>query len=114
MRADSAHLRAAVSFKALLPNGAWMTLASAKLPAPSPQWRRFSVALTAAGQTDRAVFELRVEGAGRLWVDKVSAMPADNLKGWRRDVVAAIRELQPTLIRWGGSVCDPGEYRWKN
>ena len=114
MRADSAHLRAAVSFKALLPNGAWMTLASAKLPAPAPQWRRFSVALTAAGQTDRAVFELRVEGAGRLWVDKVSAMPADNLKGWRRDVVAAIRELQPTLIRWGGSVCDPGEYRWKN
>jgi len=57
---------------------------------------------------------LRVEGEGKVWVDKLSIMPDDNSKGWRKDVIAAIRDLRPTLIRWGGSVCDPGEYRWKN
>jgi alpha-N-arabinofuranosidase len=41
-------------------------------------------------------------------------MPADNLQGWRRDVVEAIKELHPSILRWGGSVRDPGEYRWKN
>ena len=61
-----------------------------------------------------AAFGLRVEGEGKVWADNLSVMPKDNMSGWRRDVVGAIKELQPTLIRWGGSACDPGEYRWKN
>ena len=64
--------------------------------------------------TDRVVFEVRVEGEGSVWVDKLSLMPTDNVKGWRRDVVDVVKDVQPTLVRFGGSVCDPGEYRWKN
>src|SRR5207248_6771117 len=45
---------------------------------------------------------------------KLSLMPSNNLSGWRSDVVEAIKETHPGVIRWGGSVCDPGEYRWKN
>ena len=41
-------------------------------------------------------------------------MPADNVQGWRRDVIEATRDVQPALVRFGGSVCDPGRYRWKN
>jgi alpha-L-arabinofuranosidase len=114
LRAEPSRLKAAILLKALLPTGDWLTLASAKLPALSSQWTRYAVELKSAGETDRAVFELRVEGEGAVWADKLSAMPVDHLKGWRRDAVAAIKELQPKLIRWGGSVCDPGEYRWKN
>jgi len=114
IRTDSSRMRASLLFKALLPDGHWMTLASAKLPTLSSQWMKFVLELKSAGETDRAVYELRVEGSGHVWVDKLSAMPAHNLKGWRQDGVAAIKELQSTIIRWGGSVCDPGEYRWKN
>ena len=113
VRSEPSRLRAVVRLKALLPTGEWMTLGSGRLPPATSEWTRFQLTLTSTGETDRAVFELRAEGEGNLWVDKLSLMPADNLQGWRPDAVAAIRELQPKLIRWGGSVCDPGEYRWK-
>jgi len=113
LRSDSA-VKAAVLLKCLLPTGQWMTLARAELPALSPQWKKCALQMTSAGETDRAVFELRVEGQGRAWADKLSLMPNDNLNGWRSDVVEAIQEVRPAVIRWGGSSVDPGHYRWKN
>ena len=83
-------------------------------PPPSSEWQKCSVKMTSVGQTDRAVFELRAEGQGRLWVNKLSLMPGDNQKGWRADVVEAIKEIRPGILRWGGSTVDPGRYRWKN
>jgi alpha-L-arabinofuranosidase len=112
-RADSPKLAASVILKSLLPTGDWMTLASAKLPRLSTEWRKYSEQLTPKGETDRVVFELRLEGEGQAWADKLSLMPTDNLQGWRRDVVQAIKEVRPAILRWGGSACDPGQYRWK-
>src|ERR1035438_7020085 len=112
-RASSPKLAATVRLRALLPTGDWMTLATAKLPRLSAQWRRYSVRLTSKGETDRVVFELCLEGEGQAWADKLSLMPADNLKGWRPDVVQAVKDARPAIVRWGGSACDPGEYRWK-
>jgi len=113
-RADNPKLKVTIRLKARLPNGDWMTLGSAKLPSPSQPWQKFSAQMTSKGGTDRVVFEVRAEGEGSVWVDKLSLMPADNLKGWRRDVIEAVKDVQPTLVRFGGSVCDPGKYRWKN
>ena len=106
--------QAVVILKTPLPDGKWMELASANLPQPSSQWKKYSAKLIANGTSDRAVFELRAVGKGDLWLDKLSLMPSDNVKGWRKDVVQAIKEAHPGIIRWGGSVCDPGGYRWKN
>jgi alpha-N-arabinofuranosidase len=113
-RAASPKLAATVTLKALWPTGAWMTLASAKLPRLSSQWAKQSARLVSNGETDRVVFELRLEGEGEAWADKLSLMPGDNLMGWRSDVVQAIRDVHPAVLRWGGSTCDPGGYRWKN
>ena len=112
LRAD-AGVKATVLLKFLLPTGDWMTLATASLPTLSTDWQKYSVRLTSLGQTEQAVFELRAEGPGKLWADKLSLMPEDNLSGWRADVVAAIKEVRPGVIRWGGSSIDPGHYRWK-
>ena len=113
LRSDRSNLKASIILKTPSPTGDWIMLGRENLSV-SPEWRKYSAEITSAGQTDRAVFELQVEGAGTLWATKLSCMPADNLLGWRRDVVEAIRELHPGILRWGGSVCDPGEYRWKN
>ena len=104
------------SVKTQMPDGSWMTLASTALPYPSnaKTWQKCSATMTASGQTDRAVFELKVQGQGNLWADKLSLMPEDNVHGWRRDVVELVKDLHPPIIRWGGSIIDPGEYRWKN
>ena len=113
-RADNPSVTVTVALKTLLPDGNWETLASARLPRTSKNWQKYSVQMTSKGTTDRVVFELQVKGKGTLWADKLSLMPADNLAGWRHDVVDAIKETHPALVRFGGSVCDPGEYRWKN
>ncbi len=101
-----------VSLKAELPDGTWTTLAAAALASPGAEWRRFSGRLVSRGTTDRAVFEVEARGAGRLWLDKLSLMPEDNVEGWRLDVVNAVKELGPPILRWGGSTIDPGPYRW--
>jgi len=112
LRADTG-LKASVLLKCLLPTGDWMTLASADLPALSSPWRKYALEMTSRGETDRAVFELRAQGQGRLWADKLSLMPKDNMKGWRRDAVEVVKAVHPAVIRWGGSSVDPGHYRWK-
>ena len=113
-RADNPSLKAVLSLKTLLPDGTWMTLASAELSGFSSEWRKVSASMTSAGQSAQAVFELRIFGEGRVWADKLSLMPADHENGWRRDVLEAIKELAPPIIRWGGSLIDPGAYRWKD
>ncbi|MGA2248046.1 MAG: alpha-L-arabinofuranosidase C-terminal domain-containing protein [Verrucomicrobiota bacterium] len=107
-------LQVTVLLKTLLPDGKWFTLGSAELPAPSSEWRKCTVKMISLGQADHAVFELRAEGRGQMWVNKLSLMPADNKLGWRADVVEAIREIRPGILRWGGSTVDPGGYRWTN
>jgi alpha-N-arabinofuranosidase len=114
LRTDAADTRIQAILKALLPDGHWMSLASATLPAPSSDWARYTAQLPSRGTTDRAVFELQVAGHGAVWADKLSLMPSDNLDGWRPDVIEAIKAVRPAVVRWGGSVCDPGAYRWKN
>src|SRR5439155_18361105 len=107
-------VKASVQLKCKLPTGDWMILASAELPEVSEQWQKYSVQMTSRGQTDRAIFELRAEGQGNLWADKLSLMPLKNLAGWRPDVVEVVKAVHPAIIRWGGSSVDPGHYRWKD
>ncbi|MGE5293283.1 MAG: alpha-L-arabinofuranosidase C-terminal domain-containing protein [Solirubrobacterales bacterium] len=102
-----------VRLKALLPDGQWMTLASASLPQAGSNWTKLEAKLPCTGTTDRAVLEIEAAGQGELWADMLSLMPADNVEGWRRDVVEAVRELRPPILRWGGSSIDPGGYKWK-
>ena len=111
-RGSSSATRIVVSLKAELPDGTRQTLAAADVTGPGAEWRKFSGKLASRGTTDRAVFEVEARGAGRIWLDKLSLMPEDNLDGWRRDVVQAMKELGPPILRWGGSTVDPGPYRW--
>jgi alpha-L-arabinofuranosidase len=114
LRGDGNSLRVQAILKAPLPDGRFGELATADLPAPSTRWTKSTAELKPSGESDRAVFELRVVGKGTLWADKLSLLPLDNRLGWRTDVVAAIKAARPAIIRWGGSTVDPGQYRWKN
>ena len=46
-----------------------------------------------------------------LWVGEGSAIP--NTRGWRNDVVAALRELGVPVIRWPGG-CYADRYHWRD
>ena len=45
-----------------------------------------------------------------IWVGQKSKIP--NTKGWRNDVVGALKDLQVPLVRWPGG-CFADEYHWK-
>lgn len=113
-RSDNSAVKITVRIKVFLPDGTWMVLASNTLPAPGKGWKKLSCELASSGTTDRAVFELGAEGTGHLWADELSLMPDDNVSGWRRDAVEAVKEMHPPVLRWGGSTIDPGNYKWKN
>ncbi len=113
-RSDAPGLETAVTLKAALPDGHWMTLGTVPLPPAGADWSRREATFTSSGTTDRAVFELSVRGSGHLRADKLSLMPGDAVDGWRRDVVDATREMRPAILRWGGSTVDPGGYKWKD
>ena len=101
-----------IMLKTRLSGQSWKVLASATLPRAADSWKKYSATLTAKETSDDVVFEIMASGS--VWVDKLSLMPSDSIDGWRTDVVQAIKDSHPSIIRWGGSVCDPGGYRWKN
>ncbi len=67
------------------------------------EWARYTGVLTPDTTDDGATLAIVASQPGTFWVDKVSLMPQDNRRGWRPDVVEAIRALKPGIIRFGGS-----------
>jgi alpha-N-arabinofuranosidase len=113
-RADDPSVKITAAFRVLLPDSSWATMASEHLDNPGRAWKKLSCTLTSRGTTDRAVFELSVDGRRDVWADELSLVPVDNISGWRRDAVDAVKEMHPPVLRWGGSTIDPGNYKWKN
>jgi alpha-N-arabinofuranosidase len=112
LRADHESADADVGLRALAPDERWENLASAHVGGIGREWNRFEAKLTSRGTSEHAIFEL--SATSRVWVDQLSLRPADHRDGWRPDVVDTVAKLNPGIIRWGGSVCDPGGYRWKD
>lgn len=49
-----------------------------------------------------ATFALLVSGGSRILCDAFSLMPVHSANGWRPDVVEALRELKPSVLRFPG------------
>ena len=50
-------------------------------------------------------------GKGSFHVGAVSLMPADNIQGWRADMMALLKDIGPTMIRLGGNFVSGYEWR---
>jgi alpha-N-arabinofuranosidase len=79
---------------------------------PERGWRRFTARLVPAETTVDATFAVEFRGPGTLWIDQVSLMPEDAPGGWRADVIEALRELRPGIIRFGGNTTET--FDWRN
>jgi alpha-L-arabinofuranosidase len=65
---------------------------------------------------DRHIFGQFAEHLGRgieegVWVGERSSIP--NVRGFRNDVIAALRELHVPVVRWPGG-CFADEYHWRD
>jgi alpha-N-arabinofuranosidase len=75
------------------------------------EWTRYSATLVPDTDDRDAELSIRISAPGALYIDRVTLTPEDNVRGWRRDVVEAVRELMPHCIRFGGSAVI--FYDWK-
>jgi len=90
-------------------------LAEARVAAPSAEWQEFPIELKPAASCDAATLQVALQGAGKIWLDQVSLMPESwaAAGGFRPDLLQAIAELKPPVIRWPGG-CFASPYRWKD
>jgi alpha-N-arabinofuranosidase len=64
--------------------------------------------------TDSARLEIAGTGLGAFRIGAVSLMPADNVKGFRREVVAALATLHSGVYRFPGGNFVSGPYDWRD
>ena len=74
-------------------------------------WTEFTAILTPWVTDDNAVLSMLLASEGTVWLDKISLQPMDNLAGWRPDVIKAVRELNPGMMRFGGTSLN--YYHWE-
>ena len=82
------------------------------------QTNRTTIAVTAGGsgaKIDRRIFGQFAEHLGTgiyggIWVGENSTIP--NTRGYRNDVLAALRALKVPVVRWPGG-CFADEYNWR-
>ena len=55
------------------------------------EWDKHVFSFTSDASDKDACFLIRFSGIGKLWIDHPSLMPADNLRGWRKDVVELVK-----------------------
>lgn len=92
------------------------TLASCEV-SPDHAWKRYEASIEPRSRSTNATITIDFRGPGTLWLDAASLMPKKTVGGWRPDVVKALKELKPGIIRIGGSVIDDpnlGAFEWKD
>ena len=75
-------------------------------------YKTFPLAFTAGGASDRTRIEIVSRGREAFRVGTLSIMPADNVDGFRRDVLNVLKELNSPIYRWPGGNFVSG-YDWK-
>ncbi len=89
-------------------------IAEQEIRAPGDEWQTHAVTFPAPREAVAdATFRITFQGEGTLWVGAASLMPADNVDGWRRDVVDLVKGIQPPVLRWPGGNMASG-YHWED
>jgi alpha-N-arabinofuranosidase len=74
---------------------------------------KFPLKFTAGGATMDGTLEIVGTGKGTFHVGAVSLMPADNIGGFRADIIGVWKEIGPTIYRWPGGNFTSG-YDWRD
>ncbi|MGZ5556096.1 MAG: alpha-L-arabinofuranosidase C-terminal domain-containing protein, partial [Candidatus Aminicenantales bacterium] len=76
-------------------------------------YETFPFAFKAGASTENARLEISSSGRGSFKVGTASIMPADNIDGFRPEVLARLKELDAPVYRWPGGNFVSG-YDWRD
>ncbi len=90
-------------------------LATAALGKPGTEWKEYAFELRPTTAARDGTIQVVACGQAEVWIDQVSLMPASwaVAGGFRPDLLQAIADLRPPVIRWPGG-CFASAYRWKD
>jgi len=92
--------------------------AQAKLPVTSSDWQRLDFTLTPSDTDEAGRFAMMLKEPGSIVLGYAFVQPGEwgRFKGLpvRRDVAEALIDEGITVLRYGGSMINDPEYRWKN
>jgi alpha-L-arabinofuranosidase len=76
------------------------------------EYKTYPLEFPAIGETSTGIFEITAVGDGALCIGAVSLMPADNMGGFRREVVTLLKFLNSGVYRFpGGNFVSAHEWR---
>ncbi len=86
-------------------HGAGKTLVEpVALGEPTAGWRPVKVVMKARESLPNATLTIEASGPGTVWLDRVYFIDQNAVLGiWRRDVVEALKAMNPGVIRFGGT-----------
>lgn len=74
----------------------------------------YEITLPAFNYEGRGTFAIKVHAGNKLSMDMLSLLPTDNIMGWRKDVIATMRDSLPVgTIRFPGG-CFASTYLWRD
>ncbi|KPK87731.1 MAG: hypothetical protein AMS27_01600 [Bacteroides sp. SM23_62_1] len=79
----------------------------------TPEYHACSLEFTAPSTDKNVQIQIISKGKGQFRIGIISLMPADNISGWRKNVVALMKELNAPVYRWPGGNFVSG-YDWKD
>jgi alpha-L-arabinofuranosidase len=86
---------------------------SVTLRALGAAFHKFPLRYTATADTDDATLEITGTGTGAFHVGAVSLLPADNIEGFRPEVIAVLKQLRFGVLRFpGGNFVSAYEWRY--
>ena len=76
------------------------------------EYAKFPLSFTAGADSVDARLEIVGTGKGTFHIGAVSLIPADNLNGYRADLIAEMKKIGPTMFRWpGGNMVASWDWR---
>ena len=79
---------------------------------PTLSFKKYRLHFIAKEDTDNAVIEITGTGSGSFSIGTISLMPADNIEGFRKDILGHLKEMNMGMVRWGGNASSG--YNWRD
>ncbi len=77
------------------------------------EYQRSDFTFEAPSSSKNVRVEIVSSGKGQVKIGTISLMPADNIKGWRPEVIDLLKELASPIYRWPGGNFVSG-YNWRD
>ncbi len=68
----------------------------------SAQYAKYPLKFTARANTRTGTFEIAATGRGAFHIGAASLMPADNISGYRADMIRTLKDQGISILRWPG------------